>query len=333
MTIPKDLILISGSLAATPFLTRVSEKLKSLGANVAAVSAGGPPASYPGWAEVSILVAFGVPCDAATINAGRALRAIIVPSLGFEGVDVDAATRARVVVANGRVWQNIESVAEAAIGLMLLGLYDIRSAERRLRNNTSRMGPPTATMLKGKKIGIIGFGNIARAIVQRLDNWGVDFLVNTRKSMVDAGPTVTCVDLETLLCTSDIVIPLLPLTEETNCLLDRTRLLRIKEGAMLINCSRGGVIDETALADPLVASRFRCLALDVFEIEPLPVESPLRDLPNAILTGHEIAHTSENLAALFDLTVTNVCDALHGRLPSTALNPQVGMQSRINAEG
>lgn len=96
------------------------------------------------------------------------------------------------------------------------------------------------------------------------------------------------------------ILPLLPFPAATRHLLNRSRLLRARQGSILVNLSRGAVVDETARAEPDVSARFAAIVLDVFETEPLSPESPLRRLPRSILTGHGIAHTAENLGALLD---------------------------------
>src|SRR3546814_2508448 len=101
------------------------------------------------------------------MDAAPGLKAIITPSLGFEGIDVEAAHHRGIAFANGRVAENFESVAEAAMLFMLTALYRLRDAEERLRRGEARSGPPRARMLKGKTVGIIGYGNIAKALISR----------------------------------------------------------------------------------------------------------------------------------------------------------------------
>ncbi|MEL0252229.1 MAG: NAD(P)-dependent oxidoreductase [Novosphingobium sp.] len=313
------LVLVAGPKSAAAFLNAVAEALRSRGSSVSTLLDGSSPADWNRWPEVAVLVAFAQPCDRAMLGGASALRAIVVPSLGFEGVDVHAASRAGVVVANGRVEENVQSVAEAAIGLLLMDFYDIPAARNRMSNPSAGSSVPRTTMLRGKTLGIIGFGGIAREVALRLEAWGVQILAFSRSRITGTGRHVRQVDLDTLLSTSDIVMPLLPLTDGTRHLLDRARLLRMKEGATLINLSRGAVIDEAALSSPEVAARFRAIILDVFEIEPLPLDSALRALPNAILTPHEVARTAENMRALFDMAIANVEAVLAGRMPPTAI--------------
>jgi phosphoglycerate dehydrogenase-like enzyme len=279
----------------------------------------------PRFAEVRVLVMFGFPCTAEDMDRAPSLRAIVVPGLGYEGIDVEAATRRGIFVANGQVSENVDTVAEAAFLFMLMALYDVHAAEARLRAGLPGAATPGARMLRGRTVGVIGYGNIARAFISRLRNWGVRILVNSRShdAPVDPDHAVEFVGLDELLRRSDVVVPLVALGPATHHLLDRDRLAGLREGAVLVNLSRGGVIDETALAEPAVASRLQAIALDVFEQEPLPMTSPLRDLPNTILTGHDIARTRENIEALFQKAIDNVLTALAGGIPATALNPDL----------
>lgn len=320
-------VLITGPASARPFLDAVAATLGDEAAQIHRRVGLTTPTDYENWADTEVLVTFGVPCGDADMASAPRLSAIVVPSLGYEGIDVDAATTRGIAVANGHVVENFESVAEAAVLFMLAMLYDLHGAEQRLRDGRMRSGPPLARMLKGCTIGLLGFGNIARAVVARLGGWGVRILVSSRRAVVTDSETLQNCDVATLLRESDVVLPLLPLTDETYHLLARQQLLAMKKGAILINLSRGAVIDEAALDDPEVIAHLGGIALDVFETEPLPTASALRQFPKAILTGHEISHTRENLQALFDTAVGNVRAAIRGdRLP-TLLNGVVGSRS------
>ena len=313
-------LLVAGAPNGRAFLEKLVSTIKSDKIHVDLQIGLDTPAEAPGWSETQILVSFGVPCGGAEMDAAPGLRAIITPSLGYEGIDVDAAHHRGIAFANGRVAENFESVAEAAMLFMLTSLYAVRDAEERLRRGETRTGPPRARMLKGKTVGIIGHGNIARALIERLSGWNTRILLNNRSKVVPSSAFEQC-DLDTLLAESDVVLPLLPLTPDTDNLLSRSRLLAMKPGAILINLSRGAIVDETALADPEVVAHLGPIALDVFVTEPLPAASPLRDLPGAILTNHEISHTQENLGALFAMAVANIQAAIAGTPMPTALVP------------
>lgn len=118
------------------------------------------------------------------------------------------------------------------------------------------------------------------------------------------------------------MLPLLPLTPETDDMLSRSRLLAIKPGAILINLSRGAIIEKKALSDPEVVAHLGTIAPDVFVTEPLPPGSPLRDLPDNLLTNHEISRTQENLGALFTMCVANIPSAILGTHMPIALTAE-----------
>ena len=310
-------IVIAGPVSAEAFLQKLALATTSAEADIDLQLGLAVPADAPHWSETKIFVSFGVPCTKADMDAAPGLEAIITPSLGYEGIDVDAAYSRGIAFANGRVSENFESVAEAAMMFMLMALYRVREAEERLAAGVIRSGPPRARMLKGKTVGIIGHGNIARALIARLQGWGAHILVANRSPIpVDAGAE-RC-ELDRLLAESDILLPLVPLTDETEGLISRSRLLAMKAGAILINLSRGAIVDEAALADAEVVAHLGTVILDVFTTEPLPLDSPLRALPDRILTNHEISHTQENLGALFQMAVANIRAAIAGTPLPTA---------------
>ncbi|MCW1432314.1 NAD(P)-dependent oxidoreductase [Novosphingobium sp. JCM 18896] len=313
-------IVIAGPAAAQPFLARLRETIARPDRTIHFLVGTEAVGQFDRWQYVQLLIPFALPFTAADMDLAPSLKAIVVPSLGYEGIDVDAARARGIVVANGAVQENFESVAEAAIMLILMCLYDIRQTEQRLRDGVSRQGPAQARMLRGKTVGLIGFGNIARAVAVRLAAWQVRLIAYSRSTLAPDTIGVEQVDLETLISQSDIVLPLVPLTRDTQDMLSREVLSRLKSGAVLVNLSRGGVIDEEALADPAIYGRLGGLALDVFTQEPLALDSPLRQVPGAILTPHEISHTKENFGALFELAVRNVEAVLRGATPETALN-------------
>ncbi len=313
-----DHILIAGPPATKPFLDNLANAVRTENVVVVCRYDLTKVGDYPDWRRTTTFVTFGLACSDGDMAAAPGLRAIVTPSLGYEGIDISAATRRKISFANGRVAENFESVAEAAMLFMLMALYRIKDAEDRLDRGVLRSGPPLARMLRGKTIGIIGYGNIARALIQRLQGWDATIVVNNR-SPITPTAGVEQTDLETLLNRSDIVLPLIPLTKQTEGLLSRARLLAMKPGAILVNLSRGAIANEAALVDPAVVAHLSTIALDVFVTEPLPLDSPLRKLPDRILTNHEIVHTQENLRALFDMAVANIRAAIAGAPLPTAL--------------
>jgi phosphoglycerate dehydrogenase-like enzyme len=255
------------------------------------------------------------------------LRAALSFVTGVESFDERAATELGVAVANGQIEENFHSMAEATLMLLLAAMYDLRGSEQALR----RQGPPfvqrQVSMLTGKKVGIIGFGKIAEAVTERLQGWRVDIQIHTRSATRVLPPGVRRVELRQLLETSDALLVLASLNPDSRHLLDRERLNWIKQGAVLVNTARGGLIDEQALVELARTGRFKSIALDTFETEPLSLASPLRNLPNAILTGHDVGHTRETQQALVSFAVENIRRVLRGELPFNIRNPSVSTAS------
>jgi phosphoglycerate dehydrogenase-like enzyme len=242
---------------------------------------------------------------------------------GTEGYDEQAATELGIVIANGQIPENFHSMAEATIMLLLAAFYDLRGAEHALRGTLGRSGEFRASMLMGKSVGIIGFGKIANAIVDRLSGWGIDLQVYAPRLRSPLPPGVRRVELEDLLRTSEAVLLLANLNPDSRHLLNGERLRLIKPGAVLVNTARGGLIDEAELYRVAAEGRFKAVALDTFEVEPLPLESPLRELPNAILTGHNVGHTAETRHALIEVAVDNLARLRQGLLPTNIRNSNV----------
>lgn len=269
-------------------------------------------------AEAQILLSYGLPVGASEYDAAPNLIAVISPTLGYEWIDVDAATERGIAIANGLVPENYESMAEAGIMLMLASLYDLHAREAALRSNTR---PAPGRMLKGRTIGLIGYGNIARSIVDRLEGWGASFLVHRRRD--DQDPRVTNVELDTLLRESDIVLVAASLNAGSRHLIGADQLASMKRDAILVNLARGGLIDENALAAHVADGGLAHVALDVFETEPLPDGSPLRELDNMILTPHSIGHTQESFAGIPRILDLNTRAIMSGKLPASLCNPEV----------
>jgi D-3-phosphoglycerate dehydrogenase len=269
-----------------------------------------------------LLAASSFACSRALMTSAGRLRGIVSPTTGIEGFDLAAATELGILVANGQVGENVDSMAEATILLILAALYDLQGAEALLRENRSRLAQTNARMLSGKVVGVIGFGRIARAVAARLAGWNVAIQAHTRRVPQNPG-SVRLVGLDELLRTSDVICVQATLNAETAGLLNAARLALLKPGAVLVNTARGAIIDESALIALAQRRRDLRLALDTFVTEPLPPDSPLRSLPNAILTPHMIGHTREAHAALPGACIENVQRLLVGQVPRYVCNPDV----------
>jgi phosphoglycerate dehydrogenase-like enzyme len=285
----------------------------------------GPPSDVIGGAQLQqadvLLTSGALACDRRLFEAAPRLRAVISLFIGIEAIDQAAATASGVVVCNGQVPENYEGVAEGTILLALAAMYGLLTKEKLLREGRTAPLTLPARMLWRKTVGIVGFGMIAQAVARRLSVWDVDLLVHTRTQR-PLPEYVQPADLESLLRRSDVVLLLTSLTSESRHLIDAARLDLLKSDAVLVNTSRGAVIDEAALVRWAERNPDALLALDIFETEPLPLDSPLRRLPNAVLTPHAIAGTREAVSAIRRAAVENVAAVFEG-VPIRVCNPEV----------
>ncbi len=274
-------------------------------------------------AQTDVLYCSGVSCTRALMETAPRLRAVVTPWIGVEGFDLAAATALGVVVANGQVPENYLSMAEATIMLILACLHNFPEKIAALRANQAPPPRQKARMLRGKTIGMIGFGNMARAIAHRLVNWDVKLQTFAPRLKAPLPPGVERVEFDELLKTSDVVCVLASLNSETRGMLDIEKLRQMKPEAILINTARGGIVDEAAICTVAKEGRLHKIALDVYEREPLPADSPLRGLPNMILTPHCVGHSREGAEAVPKIAIENILRALDGKPPLYVLNPDV----------
>jgi phosphoglycerate dehydrogenase-like enzyme len=197
-----------------------------------------------------------------------------------------------------------------------------------LRGTRARPKPtPTdawARMLFGRTAGLIGFGRIARGVAERLAGFGVRILAHDPFVKPETAPRgVEFHDLESVLKSSDIVSLHVNITETTRGLIGERELGFMKPTAYLVNTSRGEAIDESALIRALKARQIAGAALDNFIVEPLPTNSPLRELDNVILTPHMVGHTRDVFASFPTAAVENIAHILRGELPLHCKNPEI----------
>ncbi len=243
----------------------------------------------------AIIVRSETKITAAILNAGSLLRAVGRAGVGVDNVDVETATRRGIVVLNAP-GGNTVSTAEHAFSSLLAVARKIPLADASVRAGSWNRKNFEGVELYNKTLGIIGMGRIGSELSRRAIAFGMR--VVAYDPYLSAGRArslqVELVDeLDDLLSTSDFVSLHTPLTAETRHLLDAGRLQKTKRGARIINCARGGLIDETALTAALQSGHVAAAALDVFEAEPLPPDSPLRQAPNLVLTPHLGASTAE----------------------------------------
>jgi D-3-phosphoglycerate dehydrogenase len=186
------------------------------------------------------------------------------------------------------------AVAESTIALMWAAARGIARMDREMRAGTWLR--EDGMQLTGKTLGLIGFGGIAAEVARIALGSGMKVIAWNRSPK--SHPGVTFVDLDTVLAKSDVVSILLLLNDETRGLITREKIAQMKQGVILINTARGAIVDEAAMIDALKSGHIRHAGLDVFNIEPLPADHPLTQLPNVTLSAHSAFRTpeaSENL--------------------------------------
>jgi glyoxylate reductase len=253
-----------------------------------------------------------IPVDGAFLDAaGSSLEVVANFGVGYDNVDLDAARERGVRVTNTPgVLTN--ATAELAVALMLAASRRIAEADSMVRSGDwERTGAsgPLGRELAGATVGLVGFGRIARRVAELLRGFEVRLLVSSRSS----GTT-----LLDLLSASDFVSLHVPLTAETRHLIDADALAAMREGAILVNTSRGAVVDTAALVDALRSGHLGAAGLDVYEDEP-HVPPELRRLPNTVLLPHIGSATAATRDAMARLCAENVIAVLDGRDPPTAV--------------
>lgn len=262
--------------------------------------------------------------SAEDMAAARRLRAVIAPTIGVDAIDLPAADRLGVIVGHGATPENFLSMAEATTMLMAVLFYDLRGTERVLRQGLPRPRTMKARMLRGSTIGLVGFGRIARAVNERLGGWETQVIVHDPFLPAEAVPPgIRMVDLDTLLGESDLVSLHVTLDAGTRGMIGETQLRAMKPGSFIVNTARGGLIDEAALYRCLKDGQLAGAALDTFEPEPLPADSPLRQLDNIILTPHMVGHTRDVMASVAPALHENIRRVMRGELPLYPKNPQI----------
>ena len=257
------------------------------------------------------------------LAASPRLRVVSSYSVGLDHVDLAAATR-RGIPVGFTPGVLTGTTAELALGLLFAAARRIALADREVRSGGwTRAWDPSGLLgrdLHGSTLGVIGLGAIGRAVAARAGALGMRVLgwSRSRREL----PGVEQVALEVLLERSDFVSVHVALASGTRGLLDARALGRMRRGAILVNTARGGIVDEQALADALRAGRLGGAALDVFEREPLPADSPLLGAPNLILTPHIGSATLATRARMTELAVENLLAGLAGRPMPHCANPE-----------
>jgi len=259
------------------------------------------------------------PFDASVFAACPSLRVIARTGVGVDAIDMEAATAAGVVVAT-TPGANEEAVADHALAMIL-------ALQRRLAENDAairegrwdRAGDLTPGDLYGATIGLVGSGVIGNAVIRRLRGFGSTICVYD-PFLTQAPEGTELVDLPELLERSDAITVHAPLTDGTRGLLGANEFAAMKPGSFIVNVSRGGIVDEDALAVSIRAGHLGGAGLDTFVREPVG-DSPLRELPTVIMSPHIAGLSHRSIAAMTEQATQAVLDVVQGRLPAHPKNP------------
>ena len=252
--------------------------------------------------------------------AGEGLKVVANMAVGYDNVDVEAATERAIVVTNTPGVLD-ETTADVAFLLLLAAARRLGESERILRAGKWKWWGPKLFMgpdVWGKRLGIIGLGRIGHAVARRARGFGMEILYHNRSRKPEAEEELAAsyLDLDELLETADFVSIHTPLTDETHHLIGAEELEKMKPEAVLVNTSRGPVVDEGALADALAEGRIFAAGLDVYEREP-EVHPRLLELENAVLAPHIGSGSIETRAKMATLAAENLAAVLRGEGPKT----------------
>lgn len=233
----------------------------------------------------------GLDCiDNAALASADRLRVIARYGVGVDNIDLDAAAKRKITVTN-TPHANATSVAELTIALLLALARSIPETVEAVREGEwPRLH---GKVLEGKVFGLIGFGTVGKAVARRLQAWQLTLLACDPLGDATAAESlgVRLVKMDELIRESDFISLHAPLLAETRCMVNPDFFARVKPGAFLINTARGGIVDEGALLQALDSGQLGGAALDVYQKEPPPADSPLRRHPKVIAMPHCAAHT------------------------------------------
>ncbi len=272
--------------------------------------------------DVESWVVSAFPIDDALLSRCSSLRLIIKHGIGVDNIDIPAATKRNIIVMNA---PQVNPIPVADLAMTLLLSFTRRIVEAHQCVVSGNWSQFLGTGVDGKTLGIIGLGRIGLAVADRAKAFGMTLLgfdpyAGARVSVQRSD--IGVVDLEHLLRVCDFISLNVPLSNETEGLIDRKALKLMKPDAVVINTSRGKIVDEAAIYEALSEKRIAGYATDVFEREP-PTGSPLLELPNVLLTPHIGWYTRDAMKSLGDQVVDSILSVYRGETPGNILNREV----------
>ncbi len=266
------------------------------------------------------------PIDAAVLDAGKRLRMVAQMAVGYDNIDVAAATERGILVTN-TPGVLTETTADLAFALLLAAARRVVEGDHLARTGGWKSWHPSFLLgqdVHGATLGIVGLGQIGLALARRARGFNMRILYHGGRRHADAEKELglAYVELDRLLRESDFLSLHVPLTPETRHLIGERELALMKPTAILVNAARGPVVDQRALYEALKERRIAAAGLDVAEVEPMPLDDPLLTLDNVIVTPHIGSASVATRAKMAEMAVESILQALRGDLPSHCVNPE-----------
>jgi D-3-phosphoglycerate dehydrogenase len=301
--------------------------LEPLGVEVVGAQAKTPELLIPLIADADAVITQFASVNAEVIAAMTKARIIVRYGIGVDNVDLQAARDRKIPVCNVPDYC-IDEVADHTLAFMLATTRQVVPNALHNRDGKWGLATPLSEMrtLKDQTVGIVGFGRIGREVVDRLRAFKAK--VSIYDPVVPAADILAkgafAVGLEELLQQSDIISLHCPSTPATKKILREETLAKVKQGAIIINLARGDLIDTAALVNALKSGRVSAAALDVCDPEPIPLDSPLRSLPNVITASHIASASVKAVAKLRESAAQHAANALQGLPLTSVVNGVVG---------
>ncbi len=268
--------------------------------------------------DADVMILANMPMPGQVIRSCNNLKFIDVAFTGVDHVGLDAAKEKGIAVSNASGYSN-EAVAELVIGMALNILRNVSAVESRCRAGQTKDGL-VGSELKGKTVGIIGYGKIGRRSGELFHAFGCHVLAQSRSHKSDAPEYVEQVSQEELLKRSDIVVLHCPLNDSTRGMINKEKLAQMKPSAILINVARGPVVAAQDLADALNNGVIAAAGIDVFDNEP-PLDStePLLNCKNCLVTPHVAFASKESMSLRAEIVFDNLSSWLNGQQKNVIL--------------
>jgi D-3-phosphoglycerate dehydrogenase len=258
------------------------------------------------------------------IDASQKLVVVSRHGVGVDNVDVEECSRQGILVTTTGD-ANSEAVSELAFACIMACSRKLTVASAEFKAGKWDRSALLGMELRGKTLGIIGFGRIGSRVAQHSRGFEMEVLVHDTNVDAESARAMNCtqVDLPTLLRRSDFITLHIPLVPETKNIIGKAEFELMKPTAILVNTARGGLVDEHELYNALVQKRIAAAALDVFDQEPMPADHPLRRLDNLIGLPHMGGQTVEAMVRMSKRAAENILLVLRGEIPDGVVNPEV----------